>query len=135
MNHKNAKNSNPWSVLEADVKFDCQYFSIRQDIVQHAQGAARPYNSVRMKFHGVCVAPIDNEGCLTLVGQYRYVLDRYSWELSGGGSLVGKSHLDTAKAELSEETGMTAEYWLKIVEASVSPGTSDEVTPAYVAWG
>lgn len=127
--------SNPWTALETAVKFDCKYFSVRQDIVRHGKLEPRPYNSVRMKFHGVCVAPIDNEGCLTLVGQYRYVLDRFMWELPGGDSLQGRSHLDTVKAELSEETGLRAEHWLKIADAAISPGTSDEVASAYVAWG
>lgn len=127
--------SNPWAALKTSVEFDCRYFAVRQDLVRHGKGEARPYNSVRMKYYGVCVAPIDDEGCLTLVGQYRYVLDRYAWEVPGGGSPLGHSMLETAKAELSEETGLRAEHWLKIVEASVSPGTSDEVTPAYVAWG
>jgi hypothetical protein len=125
--------SNPWSVLSSKVKFDSPYFGAREDIVSFRGRPARPYTSIHAKFHGVCVAPVDQDGCVTLVGQYRYVLDRFTWELPGGGVRIGMDFLEVAKAELSEEAGQRAGQWLKIVEGAVSIGTSDEVVPGYVA--
>ena len=132
---ENAEKNNPWRLIREELTFDCQYFAVRRDLVSHTGRAPRPYNSVRMKRHGVCVAPVDRNGCVTLVGQYRYVLDRYTWEVPGGGAPIDELALDVAKAELSEETGLRADHWLKIVEGSVSPGTADEIVPSYVAWG
>lgn len=126
--------SNPWRLLNASQPFDCPYFSVRSDTVSHAGGQPQAYNSVRVKLHGVAVLPIDADGCTTLVGQYRYVLDRYSWELPGGGSPANRPAIDAARRELSEETGIEARYWLKILEVPVAPGTTDEVTTAFVAW-
>ena len=79
--------------------------------------------------------PIDQEGCTTLVGQYRYVLDRYTWELPGGGGQYDRPAVESARQELSEETGYCADHWLQIVDACVSPGTSDDVSRAFAAWG
>jgi len=125
---------NPWQLVERSTVYDCRYFEVRRDTVRHAGGEPRFYNSVRMKYFGVAVAPIDVQGRVVLVGQYRYVLDRYTWEMPGGGALQSADSLDVAKAELKEETGCRARNWLKIVEGSASPGTSDEIMPGYVAW-
>src|SRR5262249_57195386 len=118
--------SNPWKVLREEVKFACPYFDIRQDLVSHAGGPARPYNSIRVKYFGVCVLPVDQHGMVTLVGQYRYVLGRYTWELPGGGVPVGVDPLVVARQELKEETGYRAKQWLKVIGGDVSPGTSNE---------
>lgn len=126
--------SNPWRVHSTAVKFDSRFFLARQDMVSIGDGAPNPYSSIRTKYQGVCVAPIDPDGHVTLVGQYRYVLDRYTWELPGGGAARGANDLDVAKAELREETGQQADHWLKIISGGVSVGLSDEVVSGYVAW-
>lgn len=126
--------ANPWKILEKNEPFTCPFFTVRSDLVSH-RGATGRYNSVRMKVFGVAVLPIDGEGYTTLVGQYRYVLDRYSWELPGGGAALDRPAVDSAASELSEETGYTADHWLQIVETAVAPGTIDEITRGFVAWG
>lgn len=126
--------SNPWIVLSREVKFDSPYFNAREDSVSFRGRPARPYTSIRAKVHGVCIASVDWDGCVTLVGQYRYVLDRFTWELPGGGVPVGVDPLEVAKAELSEEAGQRAEQWFNIVEGAASIGTSDEFVYGYVAW-
>ena len=132
---KTTDKANPWRVLTETTGYDCRYFSIRHDQVQLPEGEPRSYHSVRMKYYGVCIVPVDQDGGVTLVGQYRYVLDRFSWEIPGGGARVGDDPLTVARSELREETGCTAEHWLKVVEGAVSPGISTEATPAFVAWG
>ena len=132
---KTTDKANPWRVLTETTGYDCRYFSIRHDQVQLPEGEPRSYHSVRMKYYGVCIVPVDQDGGVTLVGQYRYVLDRFSWESPGGGARVGDDPLTVARSELREETGCTAEHWLKVVEGAVSPGISTEATPAFVAWG
>lgn len=126
---------NPWTVLRTNEPFTCPYFTIRSDLVSIADGQPRPYNSIRMKVFGVSILPIDDQGCTTLVGQYRYVLDRYSWELPGGGAPQDQPTLESARSELSEETGYIADHWLNILEVPVAPGTIDEITRGFVAWG
>lgn len=127
--------ANPWAVLRRETKFECPYFSVRVDAVSLGGGPERTYNSIRMKTYGVLTVPIDEEGCTTLIGQYRYVLDRFTWEVPGGGARSGMPDIDSAKAELSEETGLRADHWLQLFNASTSPGIADEFSPGFVAWG
>ena len=126
---------NPWTVLRKEEKFTCSYFSVWSDTVRLGTGLPRAYNSVRMKTIGVAIAPIDEEGCTTLVGQYRYVLDRFTWELPAGGCKLDQAPVEAAKIELSEETGYRAAHWLRLFDGSVSPGTIDGQTQCFVAWG
>lgn len=134
MDDRTIDQANPWKVLEQRVSFDCPYYQARQDRVRFSGRDARIYNSIRMKHHGVCVAPVDRDGCITLVGQYRYVLDRYTWELPGGGLPSGMDPEVVARSELAEEAGLKPRHLLKIVEGAASPGSSDEVVHGYVAW-
>jgi 8-oxo-dGTP pyrophosphatase MutT (NUDIX family) len=127
--------SNPWTVLRKEEKFACSYFSVWSDTVRHGTSLPRAYNSVRMKTIGVAIAPIDDEGCTTLVGQYRYVIDRFTWELPAGGCRLDQAPVEAAKIELSEETGYRAAHWLRLFDGSVSPGTIDGRTQCFVAWG
>ncbi len=126
---------NPWTVLQKEETFTCSYFSVRSDTVQFGAGLPRTYNSIRMKSIGVTIAPIDDEGCTTLVGQYRYVLDRFTWELPAGGCRLDQAPVEAAKIELSQETGYRATHWLRLFDGTVSPGSIDGQTQCFVAWG
>jgi 8-oxo-dGTP pyrophosphatase MutT (NUDIX family) len=124
----------PWIMIRADEPFSCPYFAVRQDLVTHAGGTPLIYSSVRTKFHGVGVIPVDADGQVTLVGQYRYVTNQYSWEVPGGGGRHDRPPLESAREELSEETGISAASWLQILDVSVAPGTSDSLCRGFVAW-
>ena len=125
---------NPWKVLQEEVRLSCPYFDVRQDLVSHAGRPARAYHSIRMKHRGVCVLPVDQQGLVTLVGQYRYVLGRYTWELPAGGAPIGADQLAIAQKELKEECGYRARYWLRVIGGDVSGGTLDGHSSGYIAW-
>lgn len=127
--------ANPWTVHRKEEKFTCPFFSVRSDTVAHGRRLPRIYNSIRMKSPGVSIAPIDSDGRVTLIGQYRYVLDRFTWELPGGGCKPEQTPIEAASAELSEETGYSADHWLRLFDANLSPGTIEGSTHCFVAWG
>lgn len=127
--------SNPWALIRREDKFDCRYYTARQDVVTLQGGEERLYTHIHMKQLGVAVVPIDHDGTTTLVGQYRYVLDRYTWEIPKGGGRRDVPPLDSAKRELSEETGFRADHWLQLFAASPSPGLTDAAASGFVAWG
>jgi 8-oxo-dGDP phosphatase len=125
---------NPWKVLQEEVRLSTPYFDVRQDLVSHTGQPPRTYHSVRMKHRGVCVLPVDQHGLVTLVGQFRYVIGRYTWELPAGGVPSGADELTMAQQELKEECGYRAHHWLRVIGAHVSPGTVDGHSAGYVAW-
>jgi 8-oxo-dGTP pyrophosphatase MutT (NUDIX family) len=134
MAEESTMQQNPWAVLREETTFSCSYFDVRQDWVSHAGRPARAYHSVRAKHRGVCVLPVDQEGMVTLVGQYRYVLGRFTWELPGGGAPKDADPLAVARQELKEECGYRAAQWLRVIGGDVSPGTLDSSSSGYVAW-
>ena len=68
-----------------------------------------------------------------LVGQYRFPIDRYSWEIPEGGGPLGISPLESAKRELREETGIIAKSWSTLLEMDLSNSVSDEESIVFVA--
>jgi len=133
--HSRDDQSNPWALIRREDGFDCGYYTARRDVVTLQGGEERIYTHIHIKHLGVAVVPIDDDGTTTLVGQYRYVLDRYTWEIPKGGGRRDLPPLDSAKRELSEETGFRADHWLQLFAASPSPGLTDAATSGFVAWG
>jgi len=79
--------------------------------------------------------PLDQQGNTWLVGQYRYALDAYSWEVPMGGGLLELDTLASAKRELKEETGLTASQWTELQLIHTSNSVTDEVGYIFLAEG
>lgn len=125
--------SNPWKTLESSVVYENPWISVRNDAVVRPDGKPGVYGVVHYKNTAVGVLPIDDEGFVYLVGQYRYPLGKYSWEIPEGGCVAGEDLLEAAKRELEEETGMTAGEWKHSGTAYLSNSTTDEVAHWYLA--
>ena len=82
---------------------------------------------------GVCVIPVTNEGKIVLVEQYRKPIEQMLLEIPAGKIDPGEDTLTTAKRELEEETGYTANDWQKLGEIVPAPGYSDEILYLYLA--
>ena len=134
MSSKEPVRPKPWTLIKDEQVFECPYFTTRRDQVRDGAGQPRQYHHVRMKNFGIAVMPIDREGHTILVGQQRYLLDKFTWEVVRGGGQLDVSALDSAKRELSEETGYEANQWQQIFTASASPGVTDEIALGFVAW-
>lgn len=86
-----------------------------------------------MKNKAIGIIPVDDEGYTWLVGQYRYTLDEYSWEIPMGGGRKDESILEAAKRELLEETGLVASKWKKMNRVHTSNSVTDEEGWVFVA--
>jgi 8-oxo-dGTP pyrophosphatase MutT (NUDIX family) len=93
------------------------------------------YGKVRFKNFAIGVIPLDAEMNTYLVGQYRFALDQYSWEIPEGGGPLGTDPLESAKRELLEETGLKASKWTEIQRMYLSNSVTDELSIIYLAQG
>ncbi len=124
---------NPWQTLNSAVRYENPWLSIRHEDVVTPAGTPGIYGVVSFKNKAVGVVPIDAEGYTYLVGQYRYPLNEYSWEIPEGGSPVGTDPLESARRELREETGLVAQRWTKIARIHTSNSATDEEGFLYIA--
>jgi 8-oxo-dGTP pyrophosphatase MutT (NUDIX family) len=129
------KFSNPWRTLASRDVYDNPWISVREDDVLRPDGQPGIYGVVHYKNIAVGVLPIDEDGYTYLVGQYRYTLDRYSWEIPEGGCPEGEEPLEAARRELREETGLEARSWKPLGTAHLSNSVSDEEAVFYLATG
>jgi 8-oxo-dGTP pyrophosphatase MutT (NUDIX family) len=90
---------------------------------------------VRFKNLAVAVLPIHDDGTVTLVGQHRFPLGDYSWELPEGGAPLDEDPLAGAKRELAEETGLAAAEWREVMRTQLSNSVTDERMIGYLAVG
>lgn len=117
---------NPWTTLASEAVYDNPWISVREDQVLNPSGGKGIYGVVSMKNKAIGIIPIDAEGNTWLVGQYRYPLHEYSWEIPMGGGPVELDVLASAQRELKEETGLTAARWTKIARVHTSNSVTDE---------
>ena len=124
---------NPWRTLSTEVKYHNPWISVREDQVLNPGGGRGIYGVVSMKNKALGIVPVDADGNTWLVGQYRYPLNEYSWEIPMGGGLLEHDILESAQRELKEETGLTAARWTRIARLHTSNSVTDEEGFVYLA--
>ncbi len=127
--------SNPWIVRATTQPFANDWFRLDAHEVIHPGGAEGVYTVIRARRLAVGVLPIDVDGSVHLVGQWRFPLGRYSWEMPEGGSDPGEDARTCAVRELAEETGLTADTLTPILEMDMSNSLSDEQAVIFLALG
>ena len=123
---------NPWRKTSSREVYENAWIRVREDEVIRPDGEPGIYGVVHFKNVAVGVLAVEGDE-LYLVGQYRYTLDRYSWEIPEGGCPEGEDPLDAARRELEEETGLRARRWEKMGEAHLSNSATDEYAVWYLA--
>ncbi len=124
---------NPWTILSEQKIYDNPWISLTEYNVLNPSGGKGIYGKVHFKNQAVAVIALDEEEHTWLVGQYRFALDAYSWEIPEGGALFTEDPLEGAKRELLEETGLKASHWEKILVMHLSNSVSDEIAYVYLA--
>jgi len=124
---------NPWVTRSLDVVYDNPWIRVTHRSVTNPSGSEGIYGVVHFKNIAIGIVPLDQNGNTWLVGQYRYTLNRYSWEIPEGGCPQGTDPLDSAKRELEEETGLTAREWIPLMEMHTSNSVTDEYGVAFIA--
>jgi 8-oxo-dGTP pyrophosphatase MutT (NUDIX family) len=124
---------NPWTTLDSRPVYENAWIAVREDRVIRPDGQPGIYGVVHFQHLAIGVVPLSDDGQTILVGQYRYPLDQYSWEIPEGGGELGVDPLASAKRELREETGLTAEHWTYLGEAHLSNSATDEIACIFLA--
>ncbi len=123
---------NPWRTRAASEVYENPWISVREDQVIRPDGAPGIYGVVHYKHSAIGVLPVEDEH-VYLVGQHRYPLACYSWEIPEGGCAADEDPLHAAQRELAEETGLRAARWQRMGTAHLSNSVSDELAIWFLA--
>lgn len=118
--------NSPWKTLSTRQVYDNNWIMLEEHQVINPAGGKGIYGKVHFKNKAIGIVALDEEGNTWLVGQHRYTLNEYSWEIPEGGCPIGTSPLDSAKRELKEETGITASRWQQFMRFHTSNSVTDE---------
>lgn len=126
---------NPWQRTSSRPVYQNPWISLREDQVIQPDGRPGIYGVVEFKNRAIGVVPVTDDGDTFLVGQFRYTLGLYSWEIPEGGGPKDETALAAAQRELLEETGISAERWTYLGELHLSNSVTDEVGCVFLAEG
>lgn len=124
---------NPWQILESNAIYDNPWIKITEHQVINPTGGKGIYGEVHFKNYAIGIIALDDDDKIWLVGQYRFPLKAYSWEIPEGGGPLDANPLASAKRELLEETGLVAQHWEELLRMHLSNSVSDELAIIYLA--
>ncbi|MCU0359900.1 MAG: NUDIX hydrolase [Bacteroidia bacterium] len=124
---------NPWTTLQTEVKFETPWISVSKHDVLNPAGKPGLYGLIHFKNLAIGVLPLDENLNTWLVGQWRYPLNAYSWEIPEGGGPHDQDPLISAERELKEETGLIAGTYRELCRMHTSNSATDEYAILYIA--
>jgi 8-oxo-dGTP pyrophosphatase MutT (NUDIX family) len=125
----------PWKRRSRRLAYENAWIQVFHDEVLRPDGEPGVYGVMHPRTHAVGIVALDDRDRVLLVGQYRYTLDRYSWEIPEGGVALDDDPLEGARRELAEETGYRAESWRELMRFSLANSATDETGAIYLATG
>lgn len=129
--------ASPWRRDGRAERFRNPWFTVYEDRAWNARANRHfDYGLVSLANRAVGIAALEPDDRIWLVGQHRYALDEFSWELPMGGVPADECLLDGARRELKEETGLEARHWEVLLErVHLSNSVTDEVGSVFLATG
>lgn len=123
----------PWTIRSQRIVYENPWMRVLEYDVIRPDGQPGVYGVMSPQNKALAILPIDANGYVTLVGQHRFALDRYSWEIPEGGGVPGGDAQACAARELVEETGLSAATWIEIIRLDLSNSITDEQAVGFIA--
>uniref|UniRef100_UPI0025FCE8A8 NUDIX domain-containing protein n=1 Tax=uncultured Phenylobacterium sp. TaxID=349273 RepID=UPI0025FCE8A8 len=123
----------PWTRGPARLVYDNPWIRVTEYAATAPTGNPATYGLVSHKNLAIAVLPLFDDGTTVMVGQNRFPLMQYSWEIPEGGGPLDVDPLESARRELAEETGLAAAEWREVLRAQLSNSVSDERAIGYLA--
>ena len=124
---------NPWQIISEKEMYNNKWINLTEYDVINPNGGKGIYGKVNFKNIAIGIVVLDDGLNTYLVGQYRFALNEYSWEIPEGGGPLDRDPLESAKRELIEETGLVAHEWTPLLKMHLSNSVSDEYSIIYLA--
>ena len=125
----------PWGRGPERTVYENPWIRVSHHEAVAPTGRPAEYGLISFKNLAIAVLPLHEDGSVTVVGQNRFAMADYSWEIPEGGSPLGEDPLAGAKRELAEETGLIAAEWRKVLRLQLSNSVTDERAVGYLALG
>ncbi|HTD94383.1 MAG TPA: NUDIX hydrolase [Chitinophagaceae bacterium] len=125
--------TNPWHINASKEMYDNKWIRVTEYDVINPNGGKGIYGKVHFKNFAIGIVVLDEALQTYLVGQYRFPLSCYSWEIPEGGGPLDQEPLDSAKRELLEETGLVAHEWSLLLRVHLSNSVTDEYSLIFLA--
>jgi len=125
----------PWRDAGFSTLFENPWLRLTRHEATAPTGMEADYVVMRPGNISVGVLPVHDDGSVTLVGQQRFALMNWSWEMPEGGAPFDEDPLEGARRELMEEAGVEAAHWRLAYKAEMTNSITDERAMAWIAWG
>lgn len=127
------KTIGPWQRLSQFEIYENKWIRVTHEEVITPGQTEGIYGVVHFKNFAIAILALDADHNTWLVGQHRYTLDEYSWELPMGGGALKVDALESAQRELQEETGLHGGVWQELMKLHTSNSVTDEVAYVFLA--
>jgi 8-oxo-dGTP pyrophosphatase MutT (NUDIX family) len=124
-----------WRMLEGRDMLRTPYYTVTLDRVVHPSGRELDYYVIRPHRQAVGVVPVDGQGRVLMVRQWRHTVQKLLWEIPAGAMEANESPAEAAHRELREETGYVARDIQPLYRYHPSIGTSSQTFNLFVAGG
>ncbi|MCB0790139.1 MAG: NUDIX hydrolase [Flavobacteriales bacterium] len=123
----------PWKTIRMERVYASPWIEVDHHDVIDPSGAPGTYGVVHFRNLAIGILPLDQEMNTWIIGQYRYPVRKYSWEIPEGGGDRNVAPLESAARELREEAGIVAKEWTELLRMDLSNSASDEEAIIYLA--
>jgi 8-oxo-dGTP pyrophosphatase MutT (NUDIX family) len=124
----------PWRDLDSKIAYQNPWITVTEHTALAPTGHETQYGVLRPQSVATGVLPVHSDGTVTLVGQARFALMNYSWEMPEGGAPFDEDPFVGVQRELAEEAGLRAKYWQRCLTMELSNSVTDELAIAWIAW-